>query len=339
MAMTYPIVIIGEAWGEHEEREGRPFVGPSGSVLHGLLRQIGIDQRECLLTNVFNMRPVGNNVLGFCGPRAESIDLYRPLTKSQYVRAEFAPEIERLWAEIELAQPNLIIALGNTALWAVCKKSGIKKYRGSPLMTFDNHFKVLPTWHPAAILRQWELRVVTLADLNKAKRESAFSDLRRPERFIYMEPSIQDIEDFYHQHLKNQPFISCDIETKEGTITEVGYATANGKHCLVIPFWDRQAGDGNYWKTPEEERAAWSWIRYINRKHSLIGQNFSYDMQYFWRTVKIPCPKFIGDTMLLHHALQPELEKSLGFLGSIYTNEPSWKFMRTDHTTLKLGDE
>ncbi len=337
--MTHRIVIIGEAWGEEEERQGLAFVGMTGYILKGLLSQVGIDIRECKLTNVFNMRAPGNNILGFCGTKSEAIDLYRPLTKAKYIRAEFAPEIERLWDEINRANPNLIIALGNTALWAVCKRSGIKKYRGSPLMSFDNRFKVIPTWNPAAIRRQWELRVVALADLNKAKRESEFPELRRPERFIYMEPSIQDIEDFYHQYLKDQPFLSCDIETKQKTITEVGYATADGKHCLVIPFWDRESKDGNYWSSLEEERAAWSWVRYINTHHKLIGQNFLYDMKYFWQTVKIPCPKFLGDTMLIHHALQPELEKSLAFLGSIYTNEPSWKFMRTDKTTLKLGDE
>jgi len=337
--MRRPIMIIGEAWGEHEEREGRPWVGPAGSVLNGLLRQVGIDRRDCKLTNVFNFRPLGNNILSLTGPRSEGIDMYRSLTGGKYIRAEFAPEIERLEAEIDRTQPNLIIAFGNTALWAICKKSGIKKYRGSPLMNHDGRFKVLPTWHPAAIMRQWELRVVTLADLYKARAESEFPELRRPERFIYMEPSVQDIKDFYLQHLKHQPFISCDVETKDKTITEVGYATADGKHCLVIPFWDREAADGNYWETLEEERAAWSCVRYINTHHFLIGQNFSYDMQYFWRTVKIPCPKFLGDTMLLHHALQPEMEKSLGFLGSIYTNEPSWKFMRTDHSTLKLGDD
>ena len=98
--------------------------------------------------------------------------------------------------------------------------------------------------------------------------------------------------------------------------------------------------DGNYWPDLETELKAWDAVRYINKHHDLIGQNFSYDMQYFWRTVKIACPKFAGDTMLMHHALQPELEKGLGFLGSVYTNEPSWKFMRQDHTEhFKKGED
>jgi hypothetical protein len=45
-----------------------------------------------------------------------------------------------------------------------------------------------------------------------------------------------------------------------------------------------------------------------------------------------------ADTMLLHHAMYPELPKSLGFLGSIYTNESAWKLMRQDSEELKRDE-
>ena len=205
-------------------------------------------------------------------------------------------------------------------------------------MTHDAKWKVIPSWGPLSIIRQWELRVILMADLAKAAREARFPELRRPKRLIYMEPTLQDIEDFYLEFLVPSPFISCDIETKALTITEVGMSDASGEHAIVIPFWKRPAADGNYWKTLAEEASAWAIIRRICAAHPLVGQNFAYDMTYFWSTVGIPCPQFIGDTMLLHHSLQPEMEKGLGFLGSIYTNEPSWKFMRTDHDQLKRGE-
>ena len=90
-------MIIGEAWGEEEERRGRPFVGATGSVLHGLLKQVGIAPQETFLTNVFNLRPPGNNILGLCGQRHEAIAMYRPLTKGRYILAEFTPEVARPW--------------------------------------------------------------------------------------------------------------------------------------------------------------------------------------------------------------------------------------------------
>lgn len=338
-----PIMIVGEAWGEQEERTGQAFEGPSGSLLRGLLRQAGIDINECYLTNVFNLRPSSNQIDKLCGPAKESVKGYRPLKPGKYVLAKYQSELDRLFSEIERVQPNLIIACGNTPLWALCKKVGIKKYRGAPSLTHPDvcggKYKVIPTWHPAAIMRQWELRVVTLADLTKAKRESSFPELHRPSHKIYLEPSLEDIEAFYQQYLLKEPFLSVDIETKEKTITEIGFATADGSRCIVIPFWSRENADGNYWPTLNDEKKAWQWVRYICENHYLVGQNFSYDMNYLWRTVGIPCPHFVGDTMVLHHSLQPELEKGLGFLGSVYTNEPSWKFMRTDHSTLKQGDE
>jgi len=341
--MHKPIMIVGEAWGEQEERVGKPFQGPSGSVLRGILRQTGVDINECYLTNVFNRRPTNNKIEAFCGPKAEGIPNYRPIKQGSYVRKEFQPELDRLFEEIERTRPNIIVAVGNTPLWALCKKVGIKKYRGAPMLTHPDvlggKYKVIPTWHPAAILRQWEMRIVAVADFHKVRHESSFSELHRPSHLIYLEPSIGDIEAFYNQFLKDEPFVSADIETKERTITEIGFSTASGDRCIVIPFWSRAAEDGNYWSTAEEECEAWNWVRHILAEKKVVGQNFSYDMNYLWRTVHIPCPHFLGDTMVLHHSLQPELEKGLGFLGSIYTNEPSWKFMRTDHSTLKQGDD
>jgi uracil-DNA glycosylase family 4 len=332
-------MIVGEYWNEQEEMQGKPFAGPTASVLHGILQQAGIDAADCYFTNVFNLRPRSNRYESLCGPKSEAIKNYRACSNGKFIHERYQPELDRLQEEIERTRPNVIIALGNLALWALCKKSGIKKYRGAPLLTHDGAYKVIPTWPPSSVLRQWELRMVTLSDIDKARRESTFPELRRPRRYIYLEPDLQDIEDFWHKRLKSEPFLSCDIETKSKTITEIGFSTADGRYAMVIPFWSRLATNGNYWATLSEERRAWKWVRYILENQKQIGQNFSYDMNYLWRTVGIPCPKFLGDTMILHHALQPEMEKGLGFLGSIYTNEPSWKFMRSDHDNFKKGDE
>lgn len=347
------IAIIGEAWGEHEEAEGKAFAGPAGSILNYALRQVGIERKHCLFTNVFNLRPSGGRVENLCGPKAGGIPNFRALTGTKFVRKEFRPELERLYHEIASFDPTIIIAMGNTPLWALCKKTGIKAYRGAPLETFNLHdemantimpfegrekYKVIPTWHPAAVMRQWELRPIMLADLIKAERESRFREVRRPSHLIYMEPTLQDIEDFYNEYLVGQPFLSADIETKDRTITEVGFSTADASRAIVIPFWDRSKASGNYWSTLEEEASAWQWVRRLCREFPLVGQNFQYDMKYLWRTVGIPCPYFLDDTMMMHHSLQPEMQKSLGFLASIYTDEPSWKFMRTEHNTLKKED-
>lgn len=331
------LAIVGEAWGEHEAESGLPFSGPSGRVLNGVLRHAGILREDCLVTNVFNQRPPGNNIDAFCGPRSGAIEGWNFLRSGKYVRAEFEPELDRLFEELESFAPNCILALGNTPLWAICKKTGLKKYRGTPMMSHCARWKVVPSWHPSAVMRQWNLRPILIADTLKAKTEAAFPELHRPRREVWIEPTLADIERFYELHLHNCTEVSVDIETAHGTITEIGFAPS--RHlALVIPFYSRSASDGNYWRTHNEELAAWQWVKLILQEKRCFGQNFMYDMDYLWRTVGITCPRQSDDTMLLHHALQPELEKGLGFLGSIYTSEPSWKFMRTDNETLKKED-
>jgi uracil-DNA glycosylase len=333
-----PVLVVGEYWGDDEVQDGKAFGGYKGRLLNALLASAGINPRETYQTSVFNFRPNGGRIEGLCGPKETAIPNYRILAPGKFIQAKYQPDLDLLNETIERVRPNVIIALGNIALWALCKKTGIKKYRGSPLMTHDNKYKVIPSWGPTSVLRQWELRVILMADLNKAGKEAKFKELRRPVRKIHLEPSLQDIDDFYDEYLADEPFVSCDIETKQLTITEVGFSNASGTRAIVIPFYARGKPGKSYWDTAEDEAGAWARVRKICEVKPTIGQNFAYDMTYFWRTVGIPCPLFLGDTMLLHHSMQPEMEKGLGFLGSVYTNEPSWKFMRSDHDQLKKGE-
>lgn len=90
-----------------------------------------------------------------------------------------------------------------------------------------------------------------------------------------------------------------------------------------------KAGQGySYWQTKEEEVTVWKVIRWLLKQTiPKIFQNGMYDLAYLVRYgFEVACCE--EDTMLLHHALYPELPKGLGFLGSIYTNEASWKLMR-----------
>ena len=54
-------MLIGEAWGEKEEELHVPFVGASGWILDGMLSQVGLNRRDCYITNVFNLRPKPSN--------------------------------------------------------------------------------------------------------------------------------------------------------------------------------------------------------------------------------------------------------------------------------------
>ena len=68
-----------------------------------------------------------------------------------------------------------------------------------------------------------------------------------------------------------------------------------------------------------------------------LFQNGAYDITFLWRSYGIKTMGAAEDTMLLSHALQPESLKSLGYLGSIYSDEGSWKHMRKKEETIKRG--
>jgi len=339
------VAVVGESRGREEETQRVPFVGAAGWELTRMLSEAGIHRADCFLTNVFNLHPPGNDRSWLCGPREEALPGYPKLLKGKekdhnfyrgdYVRAEFAPELERLADELIEVNPNVVIAMGNTALWALTGKTTISKLRGITCLSSHcaSGFKLLPTYHPSAVLRQWNLRPITVIDLQKAKREAAFPDLRRPHREIWIEPTIEDIHDFHTRYLTQVPLISVDIETAGRHITCVGIAPDRTR-AIVIPFFDPGRLGRSYWPTVQGERQAWVYIRALMESPSprKLFQNGLYDIAFFFRAMGIKVAGAEEDTMLLHHALQPESLKSLGFLGSVYTDEGSWKDMRKRKT-------
>jgi uracil-DNA glycosylase len=324
------LMIVGEAWGKDEEAEQRPFVGASGRLLNSLLSMAGIRREDCYVTNVLNLRPKpSNDIKNCCGPKTQGVLGMPAISAGKYLRAEFQNELDRLYSEVKKEQPNLILALGTTAAWAFLKTSGISKIRGS---TAESPFgKVLPTYHPAAILRDYSLRPIVVADLHKAAREQHFSEVRRPFREVWIEPNLADIGHFFTDYVWGAPIISLDIETVGDMITCVGLAPSVDR-SIVIPFFDPTKPGKNYWSTVEEERVAWRFIQAVCERKRTLFQNGMYDIHFLWRTMGIKVLQAEEDTMLLHHALQPEMSKGLGFLGSIYTDEASWKLMRKSAT-------
>ena len=170
----------------------------------------------------------------------------------------------------------------------------------------------------------------------KALREAEFPQLRRPQRQILVNPSLAEATSWVKATLASPPAtLACDIETKSGQITCIGFARSPSE-ALVLPF----AGPGgSYWPTLTEELQAWFLAeQLLNSGLPLVFQNGLYDLQYLRRQgLRIARPA--EDTMLLHHSLHPELLKGLGFLGSIYTNEASWKLMRRKRDESNKADD
>lgn len=368
-----PLLLLAEARGEAESRFSSTLIGTSGVELLRMLSESGaltldtvdhdlIDlyyrttnsrhlielwdkHPEIHRTNVFNHHPPGNDLNHFLGPKSTGIPHYPalkvpkgkgPASGGSFVQAQWAGEIERLGDEIISHNPNLIVCLGNCALWALTGTVGITKLRGTTLnssLTVAD-YKLLPTYHPAAVLRNYDLRPTVIADLTKAARECTFPEIRRPQREIWIEPTLDDIRTFIRGQITNGDIISTDIESTGDRITCIGFAPRSGI-AIVVPFDDPRRPDGNYWLTKSDEFECWGLIRRILEDPNIpkLFQNGAYDIAFLWRSMKIKVLGAIHDTMLLHHSLQPEALKSLGFLGSIYSGEASWKGMRKAKTT------
>ncbi len=325
------IMLVGETLSEADEETGIPFSGTSGWLLDQMLAQAGIARRECAVTNVFNLR-AKPDVRALCGSKAEAIPGVPALAKSQFVKACYANHLERLYAEVRAARPNIVVTLGATATWAFLHSSGIKQYRGAVVGSCESVSaklgrvqKLIPTFHPAAVGRDYGQRPVVIADLHKARRESEFPEIRNPIRNIWLYPTLEDLARYEDEFIAHSDLLSIDIETKGDQITCIGFAP-NPSSAIVIPLFQGQSH--NYWGCAADELVALNYVRRWCAMRPSVFQNGLYDIKFLWQRYGIPVPLAAEDTMLLHHAWQPEMEKGLGFLATLYTDSPSWKFMR-----------
>jgi len=127
------ILLLGEAPGAEEDKQGLPFVGKSGQLLDKVLESVGLDRTKVYITNILPWRPPGNRT-----PTNDEILLFRP-----YVLKH-----------IELINPKIVVCLGGTAAKALLQTTeGIMKLRGRWLTVNGINAKVFATFHPAYLLR------------------------------------------------------------------------------------------------------------------------------------------------------------------------------------------
>ncbi|MBY8976599.1 uracil-DNA glycosylase [Rhodobacteraceae bacterium NNCM2] len=134
------LMIIGEAPGADEDRQGKPFVGRAGQLLDRMLGAIGLDRqsedqaKSAYIANILPWRPPGNR------------------TPSEQEVMAFLPFVIR---HIELARPRLLFTIGNTPTKALlATQTGIKRMRGTWRRHGATGLPLLPSFHPAYLLRQ-----------------------------------------------------------------------------------------------------------------------------------------------------------------------------------------
>ncbi|WP_286828158.1 MULTISPECIES: uracil-DNA glycosylase [Kordiimonas] len=153
-----PIMVIGEAPGADEDREGKPFVGVSGQLLDKILGAAGFSRTENVyITNMVPWRPLGNAT-----PDGATIAMCMPFVKRH----------------IELAKPKVILMVGGVSAKALLgTEEGITRLRGrwKELDIGGQKIAALPVYHPAYLLRQPALKGHAWRDILSVKRKLSLS--------------------------------------------------------------------------------------------------------------------------------------------------------------------
>lgn len=309
------ILIIGDFPGADDEIKGQIFQGTAGHELGKMLHEAGILRYDCRLTNILKARP-----------SAGSLDEIFDFKKKKPIGTTIPLAIDELMKEIEQCNPNIIIALGGLALYAINGDSAISTWRGSLLSL--NGRKCIPTYHPSQIQRNWEWRAIAVADLRRAARESSSPDFTPIVQNFIVRPSasvvLTQLSSLLTRVQAQPTLLSVDIETRAGHTACTGIAWSK-TDAICIPHMCVERNDGFY--DFEEEVAIILALRELltHPNARVVGQNFLYDAQYFakhWGFI----PRLTEDTMFMQNMLFPGMPKGLDFLASMYCeNYTYWK--------------
>ena len=142
------LMFIGEGPGADEDKQGIPFVGKAGQLMNNAFQALEINREDVYIANIVKCRPPSNRV-----PEDDEAQ-----TCLNYLRNQ-----------VILIKPKIIVLLGSTALKNILgKEYGITEVRGNWME--KNGIKYMPTWHPAALLRDENKKIEFWQDLKEAKK-------------------------------------------------------------------------------------------------------------------------------------------------------------------------
>jgi len=259
-----------------------------------LWRLAGVNRSECYVTNV-----------------RKDFSKYHSVPTP----TEISEVLPTLRDELGGTSANVFVAVGAQALYALTGKTSIEQWRGSVLpCTLVPGRKVIGTYHTAAALRDYPITNIIERDLRKVRREAADRTIRYPQRTYTINASLAETVSYLDG--LGDP-ISVDIETIGLDYPVcVGISDHPGR-AICIPFRGGRL-------SVSELAYVWRRLQDVFRTRGIIGQNIQFDVTRL-ENYGFRFPNIAFDTMLAHHLLYPEFDHDLGFIVSIYTNEPYYK--------------
>ncbi len=146
--LNAPIMFVGEGPGQQEDLTGKAFVGRAGKLLDNLLNALMFDPNDYYICNIVKCRPPNNR-----NPLKEEAEACLPWLRFQ----------------VKYIKPKMIVCLGGTALkYLVDEKARITRYRGNWIER-PGFFRIMPTYHPSAVLRDPSRKEEMFWDMKKVK--------------------------------------------------------------------------------------------------------------------------------------------------------------------------
>lgn len=301
-----------------------------------MLHEAGINRTQCFVTALIRGQIQGQN---FDQQVAQSQKARTPAHEplhNKYVKKEVHAYLEALQRDIDLVKPKVILVLGNGPLFALSGKWGIKSWRSS-ILDYTSpggwNCKIIPAYPPNFIQSVWKERNTTVFDYRKAW-ELAISDepIVAPAYNFIIEPNFsvaaKTVSELMERVEAGPTKISVDIETRGGHIACIGLGWSDvDAICIPLMRAVYELNDRvNYWMLEEEAflmHRLWKLLTHPNCQ--VIGQNFIYDAQYFWRHLHY-VPNFKRDTMFAQHSMFSSMPKGLDVLSSLHcAHHVYWK--------------
>ena len=352
------IAFVGDAPGERDTKEGRPFVGPTGNLLMQAIKQAGLRRNDLHWTNLILCRPPEGDLKRVLevtrrkNKKIEKVNRERLKdAKTEGIAPADVPQEALIPSPMTCCAPRLnremavftqVIPSGSFAVkQLVGKGANIFQLRGSPV-TVDRsgrEVKMLPILSPGFVFHTLRWNHVLRSDLRRAVRFFRDQMNWHPPQ-IQFNPTAEELQAF----ISRNPVLSCDVETDDIECLTANMrciALGTDREVMVIGTRPIGAVPDKYLRPDEAARRQKFWGFYpdhelhrvldvlrdwlTNPNYIKVGHNFGYyDYLCLEQQVGVRATP-VMDTMLVHRLVESELPHSLGFVGSIYTDAPSWK--------------
>jgi len=306
------IFIIGEGPGLKEDVYGQPFVGPAGLILKKLMQAAGLDYRNVFFSNVVRCLPKGTT---------------KAVREPEYEEIEAcAPFLEQEIAEVK---PTIIVPAGNTALRYIlgAKNVNITSKRGLEIWSDKYNCKIMPIFHPAAILRNPKYEGVTVQDLARINTSSTTVGISSIGLGSYQVADTPEKLNELFKHLESEPEIALDLETtgldwQKSQIISIGFSWKERTGwCLPLLKSQIPSYDANGDLIEQPIACFWDDATFLKIRTRLqkalalpskkIFHNGKFDLKHLIYN-GYPVANVWFDTMLAHHLLDENAENLHG---------------------------